>query len=59
MKKHWLKHPHDPEWDVCPYCGIGVRRRVGDEEYSYTHCPWCGKEVDPGPIEEKETNNER
>lgn len=57
----WLRHPlKDPfykDWDVCPYCGLGVRRRVTSEdgtveEYSYRYCPWCGEKI----CSEKETN---
>ena len=44
-KGKWLPHPHDPQWDVCSACGIGVHRRVGDDEYSYCFCPWCGAKM--------------
>ena len=48
----WKPHPIKgcEEWDVCSACGIGTHRRLvsdlGEEEYSYSYCPWCGAKMD-------------
>lgn len=48
----WNPHPIKgcEEWDVCSACGIGTHRRLvsdlGEEEYSYSYCPWCGAKMD-------------